>query len=274
MDYAIVTFRSQPCDKQLDEEFYQMVTPILNKTERFVVSQESAGTPDAHYHLIMSFHSPKHDISKLHQKFKSKSFTNWIERTKSTMTVISTKFTKSTSPGLEIKKINSNEEDLIKTLGYVCKENVIKTKGFTEQEITEACKYYHTCERKKPNVKSDWKVLNVKTVIPWMEQVAEQHEIPPYHKSVFYYMAKEKMFVDLSNKTKDNIRTTLEVAYDKQDSYGQQVLADQLNGSEILDSDYNQKINNLYEANRRLIQFHKYCKDKIPDFNMVDLDGY
>lgn len=274
MDYGLITFRSQPCDKQLDDEFYQLITPLLNKTDRYVVSQENPGTPDAHYHIIMSFHSPKHDISKLHQKFKSKSFTNWIEKTKSTMTVISTKFTKSTSPGLEIKKINSNEEDRIKTLGYVCKENVIKTHGFTEQEITDACKYYHTCERKKPKVDNSWKVLNVKTVIPYMEMVAKQHDIPPYHNNVLYYMAKEKMYVDLTNKTKDNIRATLEIAHEEQDSFTKQVLTDQLNGSEILDIDHNQKINNLYEANRRLVQFHKYCKDKIPDFNYHDLDGY
>ena len=214
MDYGLITFRSQPCDKLLDDEFYQMITPILNKTERYVVSQEYANTPDAHYHIIMSFHSPKHDITKLTQKFKSKSFINWIERTKSTMTVISTKFDKSTSPGLEIKKINSNEEDLIKTLGYVCKENVIKTNGFTEQEITEACKYYHTCERKAPKVKSDWKILNVKTIIPWMEKVAEEEQIQPFDKMVPYYMARRKMYLDVSDKQQEKIKDTLRIAYD------------------------------------------------------------
>lgn len=82
------------------------------------------------------------------------------------------------------------------------------------------------------------------------------------------------MYLDLINKTKDNIRATLEIAYSKQNEFSQKVLSDQLNGSEILDIDHNQKINNLYEVNRRLVQFHNYCKDKIPDFNIHDIDGY
>jgi len=71
---------------------------------------------------------------------------------------------------LQLKKIKSSEEDLLHSIGYVCKENVIKTKGFTDNEITDACKYYHTCERKKPEkIDSSWRILNVKIVIPYME---------------------------------------------------------------------------------------------------------
>lgn len=268
MEFGLITFRSHACDKQLDMEFYQMMTPILNKADKYVVAIESPLTPEAHYHIMLSF---KGDVTHLKQKFKTKAWTNWIANVNTTMTIIRPTLDEH---ALQVKKVGKTEEDQLKTLGYVCKENVVKTKGFDDSQITQAVKFYHTCERKAPKVDNSWRVLNVKTVIPYMEKVAKQHEIPPHDKSVFYYMAKEKMFVDLSNKTKDNIRTTLEIAYEEQDQYGQKVLEEQLNGSEILDSDYNQKVNNLYEANRRLIQFHKYCKDKIPDFNMVDLDGY
>jgi hypothetical protein len=228
MDYGLVTFRSHPCDKNLDEQFYQMITPILNKSEKYIVAQEDSGTPSAHYHIVMSF---KGDISHLRQKFASKPFKQWVISTISTMTIM--KSPKYEEGALQLKKIKLSEEDLLHTIGYVCKENVIKTKGFEEKEITEACKYYHTCERKKPQkIDSTWRILNVKTVIPYMEEVAKKYEIPPYHKYVFYYMAKEKMYVDLSSKTKDSIRATLRVAYEKNhDLYQKDVYAAELNGN-------------------------------------------
>ena len=267
LKYGFITFRSQPCDKKLDEEFYQLMTPMLNKAERYVVSQESPLTPDAHYHIVMSYIG---DISKLQQKFvKNKSWTNWINSTKSTMTIISTP--KFQEGALQLKSIKSTEEDLLHTIGYVSKENVLKTKGFTEHEITEACKYYHTCERKKPEKPDNsWKILNIKSVIPYMEMVAEKNDIEPYHKLIFAYMAKEKMYIDLSDKSKDNVKTTLCLAHQKQDVFGFDVLADQLNGKTDTDLEYN----SLFHANQRIKQFHKYCKDKIPDFNYHDLDGY
>lgn len=225
MDYGLITFRSHPCDKSLDMEFYQLMTPILNKADQYIVAQESPLTPDAHYHMIISF---KGDISHLRQKWKSKAWTNWINKTKSTMTVISAP--RFEEKALQVKKINKSSDDLLHTVGYVCKENVIKSQGFTEKYITEACKYYHTCERKKPEVKSDWKVVNRKTVIPYMEKVAAKYEVQPYHKHVFYYMAKEKIDVDLSKKSKDDVRTTLRIAYEDHDVFQKDAWASELNG--------------------------------------------
>ena len=253
MDYGIITFRSHPCDKNLDEEFYQMITPILNKADKFVVACESPLTPEQHYHIFISF---KGDVTHLKQKFKSKSFTNWIEKTKSTMTTISTKFD---DKALQIKKVAKTEEDHLKTLGYVSKENVVKSKGFTANQITEAVKYYHTCERKKPKTKDGFKVLNVKTVIPYMEQVAEKYEIPPYHKHIFYYMAKEKMMIDMSVKTKDNVRTTLRIHYEKHDLYQKDTWASELNG-------VNEDGESVYALKERIQELKKLLNENNIDY--------
>lgn len=227
MSYGLVTFRSQPCDKHLNGEFIQLMTPMLNKAEKYCVALEKEETPDAHYHIVLSF---KGDISHLRQKFtSSKVWTNWINKTKSTMTIISTP--KFEEGALQLKKIKSTDEDLLHTIGYVCKENVVKTKGFTEEQITQACKYYHTCERKKPEeMKSNWKVVNRRSVIPYMEHIAKKYAIEPYHKHVFYYMAKEKIDVDLSHKAKDDVRCALRIAHSEQDYYEKEVLSAQLNG--------------------------------------------
>lgn len=249
MEYGIITFRSHPCDKSLDMEFYQLMTPMLNKAKQYIVSQESPLTPEAHYHIILSFTG---DISHLRQKWKSKAWTNWINKTKSTMTVISTP--KFEEKALQIKKIKSTSEDLLKTIGYVCKENVIKTQGFTEKYITDAVKYYHTCERKKPDeMKSDWKVVNIKNVIPYMEMVATKYEMQPFHKHVFYYMAKEKIYVDLSNKSKDNVRATLRIAYEEQDYFQKEVLAAELNGD-------SEEGDDIFTLKMRIMELQKKLK--------------
>lgn len=248
MNYGLITFRSHPCDKSLDMEFYQMMTPILNKSDKYVVALESPLSPEAHYHIFLSF---KGDVSHLRQKFKSKSWTNWIEKTKSTMTTISTKFDEK---ALQVKQVANTQEDHLKTLGYVSKENVVKTKGFDDQQITEAVKYYHTCERKKPDdIKSDWKVVNIKTVIPYMESVARKYDVQPFHKHVFYYMAKEKIYVDLTAKSKDNVRATLRIAYEEQDHFQKDVLAAELNGD-------SEESDDVFTLKMRVMELQKILK--------------
>lgn len=248
MNYGLITFRSHPCDKSLDMEFYQLMTPILNKSDKYVVALESPLTPEAHYHIFLQY---KGDVSHLRQKFKSVSWKRWIEKTKSTMTTISTKLDEK---ALQVKQVAKTDEDHLKTLGYVSKENVVKTKGFDDKQITQAVKYYHTCERKKPaDIKSDWKIVNIKTVIPYMEQVAVKYELQPFHQYIFYYMAKEKIYVDLSNKSKDNVRASLRIAYEEQDYYQKCCLAQELNGN----PEEGEDPFTLREENRRLVKILK-----------------
>ena len=210
MEYGFITFRSHPCDKNLDMSFYQLMTPMLNKAERYIVAQEKSGTPDAHYHILMSF---KGDITHLRQKFNTKPFKNWYEIVKPTMTVISSP--KLDDRALQVKKVDKTEEDLMTIIGYVSKENVIKVKNFTEEEITEACKYYHATSRKAPKQEIDnsWKILNMKTAIPWIEKVATEEQLLPYDKTLPYHMARKKMYLDISDKQQEKVFTCLRIAH-------------------------------------------------------------
>lgn len=265
MEYGIITFRSHPCDKSLDMEFYQLMTPILNKTDKYVVAMESPLTPEAHYHIFLTF---KGDVTHLKQKFKTKSFTNWIEKTKSTMTVISTKFD---DHALQIKKVAKTEEDRLKTLGYVCKENVIKTKGFDDKQITEAVKYYHTCERKVPKIESKDKVVNVKTILPYMRHVADKYEMQPYDREIPYYMAKEGIYCDVTGKQMNKLRAYLEANIKEQDEFSKNVLV-----SELLEEEYNDCNcpGNLYDCHREIKALYKFIKCYKEDFHNHDIDGF
>lgn len=270
MDYGIITFRSHPCDKSLDDEFYQLVTPILNKADKYVVAQESPLTPDAHYHIFLSFVGG--DTLKLKQKFATKPMINWITKTETTMTKIDNPGKKKlkdcfnrdgTNPGLHVEKIPKKEEDHIKTLGYVCKENVVKTRGFNDKQITEAVKYYHTSERKKPEVKSDWKILNIKTVIPYIEQVAKEEGIPPYDKLVPLHMARRKMYLDISDKQQQKVTNTLRIAHsDDMSDTLQEAMAEKLYHS---DSDLQHLEMNQYQKERLMkiiAQYQELLEEK------------
>jgi len=265
MNYGLITFRSHPCDKSLDMEFYQLMTPMLNKTDKYVVALESPLTPDAHYHIFLNY---KGDVTHLKQKFKSKSWKNWIEKTKSTMTVISTNLS---DMALQVKQVSKTEEDHLKTLGYVSKENVLKTKGFTDDQITQAVKYYHTCERKAPKIKNSDKVLNIKTILPNMRYVAEKYDMQPYDRQIPYYMAKEGMYCDVTGKQFVKLRAYLEVNTKEQDTFSKNVLC-----SELLEEEScgDHAPNNLYDCHREIRALYKYIKHYKEDFKDHDIEGF
>ncbi len=265
MNYGLITFRSHPCDKQLDMEFYQLMTPLLNKSDKYVVAQESPESPEAHYHIFLTF---KGDVTHLKQKFKSKSWTNWIENTKSTMTVISTKLD---DHALQVKQVGKTHEDHLKTLGYVSKENVVKTKGFDDKQITQAVKYYHTCERKAPKIQSQDKVINIKTILPHMRHVAEKYEIKPYDREIPYYMAKEGMYCDVTGKQFTKLRAYLEANIETQDTFSKNVICSELLEEESVGD---HAPTNLYDCHREIKALYSYIKHYKEDFVDHDIDGF
>lgn len=232
MNYGLVTFRSHPCDKNLDEQFLCFLQPTLKKLDKYILAYEKENTPDAHFHLLLPVSG---DISHLRQKFTTKNFRVFWSLCENTHTNVGSPSSKTfgDQPGFNLKMVSKTEEDYMKTIGYVCKENPKYTKGYTETDITQGIKFYHASARQPEKIDDSWKILNIKTVIPWMEKTAESYGVPPYHKHIFYYMARNKMFVDLSNKSKDNVRASLEIAHMSladDDYYTKDFLAAQLNG--------------------------------------------
>ncbi len=165
MTYAFITFRSHPNEKYLDDEFFVILNPLLTKTDKFLLSQEEAGTLASHYHLIIQFPDAVGDRDKICQKFKSKIWTTWIKGIQSQN--LHTKFDpKFLTGALNIQYVKNDESELLKTLGYVGKQQIKQQKGFTDDFVSTAIRFYyvnHRAEAALEPEKEGFLVLTLKT---------------------------------------------------------------------------------------------------------------
>ncbi len=210
MRHSFITFRSHPNEKYLDEQFLTLITPMLEKSIKYVVSYENENTIDSHYHIIMFHDASKFDISNLRSKFNTKVWKNWFANIKPLHTIITPSFSDS---ALQLKLVGTTDEDYITTLGYVCKENVYRSKNFDEQEITDAVKYYHISSRKPPKMDNTWKILTTKNAHASLEEFAKKQELSFSDKSFPTLLAQNKIsMINLSSKQRDQLYMELMVA--------------------------------------------------------------
>lgn len=210
MRQSFITFRSHPNEKYLDEEFLTLLNPMLEKSIKYIVSYESENTIDSHYHIIMFHEAEKFDITNLKSKFNTKSWKNWFAHIKPLHTTISPGFL---DQGLQLKLIGTSQEDYLHTLGYVCKENVKRSKNFDEQEITDAVKYYHISSRKPQKLENTWKIITTKNAHATLEDFSKKNEIPYSDKTFPVLLAQNKIsMINLSGKQRDQLYMELMVA--------------------------------------------------------------
>lgn len=173
--FGFITWRSHPNEKYLDNDFWNLIQPMLAKSNRYLVALEEQGTPCAHYHIMLEFVG---DLTHLKQKFNTKSFKLFFQKIK--VEKLETKLDiKFTDGCLNLKLVEKTEEDFYHTIGYICKDNLKYSKGFTDEEVTIACKYYHTVERQNnPDaVQITWKIPNVKTIHSFLEHYSKKWEM-------------------------------------------------------------------------------------------------
>lgn len=207
MRQAFITFRSHPTEKYLDEEFLTMVTPMCEKSIKYVISYEKQNTIDSHFHILIFFENVKFDITNLRSKFNTKSWKNWYLQIKEKHTVITPKFDEG---ALQLKLVEKTQEDYLKTLGYICKDNVYRSKQYDEQEITDAVKFYHIQSRKPPEVDNSWKILTTKTAHATIEQFCQKNEISLDDKTLPLQLAQNKIsMINISEKQQDKLFTEL-----------------------------------------------------------------
>ena len=230
MRQAFITFRSHPTEKYLDEQFLTMLTPMCDKSIKYVISYEKQNTIDSHFHIIIFFENIKFDITNLRSKFNTKSWKNWFLQIKDKHTVITPKFDEG---ALQLKVIEKTQEDYLKTLGYTCKENVYRSKGYDEVEITEAVKFYHIQSRKPEPIDSSWKILTTKTAHAHLEQFSKKEEIPFSDNLFLYQLAKHKIStVQLSTNQLSRVMTELQIAHEEYDcEYEENILKYEIEGT-------------------------------------------
>lgn len=210
MRQAFITFRSHPTEKYLDEEFLTMVTPMCDKSIKYVMSYEKQNTIDSHFHIIIFFENVSFDITNLRSKFNTKSWKNWYSQLKDKHTLIKPKFDEG---ALQLKLVEKSQEDYLKVIGYVCKENVYKSKGFDEIEITKAVKFYHLQERQPTGQDSSWRIITTKTAHAVLEEFSKKNNIDFDDDLFLYHLAKNKIStVQLSANQLGRVMTELQIA--------------------------------------------------------------
>lgn len=195
--YGFVTFRPHPNDIDLLEEFKILLSPILNKCDHYLMGHESANTPEAHFHIILSYENKDSDRFKITQKFKNKTLKKFYEKLKNEkrLTQIDPNFHEK---ALNIKAIPKNEDDYLSTLGYCAKELVVSSRGYSADFVSTAVEFFFKKSRndasEKP--KKPWKVLNSKTFHVYVSDFCEKHDILPNSPELLVEMTKNGIEVN------------------------------------------------------------------------------
>ena len=219
MRHGFITFRSHPLDKNLDDYYIQLLQPILKKNENYLLGIDSKNTLEQHFHLIISLPDSA-DITNLRQKFNSKTFKQLYKKIKDEQlsTYIDPKFTKG---ALEMKLVEKTVEDHMKTLGYCAKEGNFTSKGYSEDEITQAIKYHYATERidKSQPLENNWRILSTKNAHAYLEKFSKDNSIEYADPMFPIELAKNKIsMINISRKQQEILYAELSIAEDKDDN--------------------------------------------------------
>lgn len=152
MPQFFYTFRPHPTNEVLFEDFLILFLPLIKDFPKFVFVVERDNTPEKHFHAVFETPPNIKDTDKLRQKFKSKAFTQFQK--------FLYENTETNSHSFLITKIKQgSQKDFKYYTGYCYKEDNVSRRdtNLNQNEILDACKYYHAIERININSqKSDW----------------------------------------------------------------------------------------------------------------------
>ena len=218
MRFGFITFRSHPLDKNLDEYFLTLLTPLLKKTKKFLLGIDKLNTLEQHFHLIISGPDTM-DITNLRQKFNSKTFKKLYTKIKNEQlsTFIDPKFQRG---ALEIKMVEKTTDDEMKILGYCAKEHIHCSHGYSEDAITDAIKYHFATTRidKGKPLENNWKVLSTKNAHAYLEDFAKKENLKYSDPMMPVMLAKNKIsMINLSKKQQEQLYAELAVSANEEE---------------------------------------------------------
>lgn len=218
MRHGFITFRSHPLDKNLDEYYLTLLKPLLQKTEKYLLGTDSKNTLEQHFHLIISGPNSM-DITNLRQKFKSKTFQQFYKTITDSQlsTYIDPKFQHGC---MEIKMVEKTKEDEMKILGYCAKEGNFTSKGYSDDEITDAIRYHFTTERldKTKPLEDNWKILSTRNAHAYLEDFTKKEKIKYSDPLLPVMLAKNKIsMINISKKQQEQLYAELAVANNQEE---------------------------------------------------------
>lgn len=223
--HSFITFRSHPCEKYLQKEFLTLLSPLLGSNNH-IIATESRGTVEEHIHLILEVSDTIKDTDKLKQKFRTKPFKKWYDLIKPLMTIIDTNLNEA---GLQVKLLEQNLDavphGLRYKIGYTTKENDFKSVGFSDEVITDGIQFYHLMDRQPSKPDKTWKIVKINTAHAVLEDFAEKFRYPGiidkkitcWDPDICYWLAKNKIFLNVSKREQEKLFASLEVANSSQD---------------------------------------------------------
>lgn len=173
MRYGYVTFRSHPLDKNLDDYFVTLLQPLQKKTKKYLLGTEKKNTLEQHFHFIFQVPDSA-DLSNIRNRFTTQPFKKFFAKIKNE--ALSTQ----ESTCLDIQLVGKTPEDEMKALGYCAKDGDFTSKGFTDDEITDAIHYQFTTARLDHTqpMEQNWKIPTPKTALAVYEDFSKKTGVP------------------------------------------------------------------------------------------------
>ena len=176
MPNYFLTFRGHPSEPQVMEDFLTIFLKTIQKKSRYAWSIEWDDTPQRHIHVLLC---DVNDNSKIKQLFNTKQYKLFQEYLKDK----ETNWLPDTDNKGFFHYLTINDEDPKNTeyyLGYTNKHNNRRRdqKEFTQQEITDAVKHYHTIQRleKRPQKTEKFILMTNKNIYQNIISFVENEE--------------------------------------------------------------------------------------------------
>lgn len=223
--FAFITFNPHPGNPSHLTEFLTLFSPLINKAQYSASIIEEYGTPNAHYHAIVS--GKWRDSDKMNSWFWNVKMKKFGESLKYQHTLKPVAF-----KNILIKQKPDDSdywftEDIETCLGYVLKTDceksreTIQIKGFTNEQILQADKMYFTSQKLKNRndvLKNDWTLLTKKNAHCLIEDYCKKNNQTIRDSNLIKNMKRSRYsFVDLTSKAQKEIFDEIMISENKLD---------------------------------------------------------
>lgn len=184
MPLFLITANCHVLDVNLFEQFFILLHPWLTSHDKFAYSVEEDDTLNRHLHFIVDDNAA--DCLAMYKKFNTKTFKLFRQNMPSTNTIWKS--------FLHITKVKKSKEDLLKTLGYILKDNNKRRgfKGFTEPFILSATKFYFVTEHlDKSILKKDEVLINSKNIFGHVKDFVKTNNLSFADPCIQYMMIQQ-----------------------------------------------------------------------------------
>lgn len=180
------TFRPQVTDQQLFEDFVLLFLPFIYKHSQYAYSIEKDNTPQRHIHAFMEGNYK--DMSKFYQSWNK---TNGLKDFKKSMSNTQT----TCIHGFNTQIVSESDEDKLKVLGYVLKEQTTRQESNIEnQRQLDAVNYYfaHMRIKARDPLKKDWTLLKATNFHTLIEDYLDKNQLKLNDKHLRKRLAKDR----------------------------------------------------------------------------------